>query len=197
MTRLHDTSGLRLAGLVILIGVSMLSESRVALAANESCERTDVSEVTSPDARWVARIYGKLCDLGITSSAAVLVDLVRAQAPDTPVTVLSIDMPSNKGLWPHAKWEGAGRIVLELPSNANIALQMANFQNIDIQVRFCTGDPTERDRWLAYRAAYHKWIADMSAWTQARSRDPGAAGPQPRAPTPPGARPVDASCSPQ
>ena len=193
---MHDKPGLRLAGLLILICLSIFPGSRVALAADEGCERTDVSEVSSPDDHWVARIYGKLCDLGITSSAAVLVDLVRAQVPDTPVTVLSIDMPSNKGLWPRAKWEGAGRIVLELPSNANIALQMANFQNIDIQVRFCTGDPTERDRWLAYRAAYHKWIADMTAWTQARSRDPGTAGPQPRAPTPPGTRAVDPSCLP-
>jgi hypothetical protein len=58
------------------------------------------------------------------------------------------------------QWESSKKIIVQLPPNANIALQMANFQNIEIQVRFCPGDPAERERWLAYNAAYHQWTKE-------------------------------------
>ena len=85
-------------------------------------------------------------------------------------------------------------IRIRLPRSANIALQMANFQNIEVQVSFCPGDPAERERWLAYRSAYHKWVSDMAVWSQAKKRDPNAAGLEPVPPTPPPGANPDSSC---
>ncbi|MFL6605063.1 MAG: hypothetical protein ACJ8R9_27540 [Steroidobacteraceae bacterium] len=129
------------------------------------------------------------------SSAAVLVDLARPEAPDNAVTVLSIDMPSEKALWPRVQWESSKKIIVQLPAKANVAVQMANFQNIEIQVRFCPGDPTERERWAAYRAAHHKWTRDMAAWSQMRNRDSASQSSKPVAPQPPEGRAPDSACA--
>src|SRR5262249_47050774 len=144
------------------------------------CERMDTSELSSPDARWFVRVYGKVCDLGIESSAAVIVDLALSESPDSAVTILSVDMPADKLGWPKPKWESSNRIIVQLPGSANIALQMAKVQNIEIALRFCPGGQAERDRWLVYKAAYRKWAGDVAAW--ARLSRQGAAGAKPAAP---------------
>lgn len=180
-----------------LIWTLLAFDSQLAFANDgESCDREGMKEFRSTDGRWIARVYGKTCDLGIMTSAAVLVDLVQAGVPDSAVTVLSIDMPTSENLWPKVQWESPNRLVIQLPANANIALQMANFQNIAIQVRFCPEDSAERSRWLAYRAEYRKWIADMAAWTQTKRRDPDSAGPEPIVPKAPKGREPVSSCEP-
>lgn len=174
---------------------SLFFRPNVAHAGDaDNCEHIDASEFWSPDAHWVARLYGYICNLGIMSSAAVKVDLVSAALPDSPVTILSVDMPSDKRHWPEPKWESPQALVIQLPSSANIALQMARFQNIEVQLRFCPSDPAIRDRWLAYRATYHQWVVDMAAWSRLRNQDPSKAGPEPVVPKPPEGREPDASC---
>lgn len=90
--------------------------------------------------------------------------------------------------------ESSKKIAIQLPSNANIALQMANFQNIEVQVRFCPSDAAVRERWLVYSAAYHKWIADTAAWSQVKRRGPNAVGLEPVPPRPPSGGNPDFSC---
>ena len=176
---------------------SLLLVGRFALANDtNNCERMNTAEFKSPDAAWVAHLYGKVCDLGISSSAAVIVDLARTGAADAGTSVFSIDMPSDPSLWPRPRWESPKLLIIQLSSNVNVALQMSNFQDIRIQVLFCPVDPAKRNQWLAYRAAYHKWIEDMAAWSQTRKRDPGAAGPEPSQPMPPEGRKPDSSCQP-
>ena len=165
-----------------------------AQGANK-CEQIDVTEFKSPDARWFARRYGYVCDLGIMTSAAVKVDLVLAAAPGSAsTTILSVDMPSDKLQWPKPEWEAPKKLVLQLPASTNIALQMASFQGVEIQLRFCPGDSAIRDRWLTYKSAYHQWVVDMATWSKLRSQDPRAAGPEPVAPKPPEGAQPDASC---
>jgi hypothetical protein len=117
-----------------------------------------------------------------------------ATSPESSVTILSVDMPSDKRKWPKPEWESSKKIVIQLPGSANIALQVASFQNIEIQLRFCPSDPANRDRWVAYKAAYHQWVVDMAAWSRLVSQDPHTAGPKPVSPTPPEGRQPDASC---
>lgn len=158
------------------------------------CTRTGASVMRSPDGEWVARVYGKLCDLGIESSAAVMVDLARAKLPGSAVTVLSVDMPSNKSLWPKPIWVSAKELLIQLPASANVALQMASLQGIAISLKFCPSASTDRGEWLAYRAAYHKWIEDTAAWIRTEKRNPRTAGPKPVQPKPPEAQ--GNSCTP-
>jgi hypothetical protein len=155
----------------------------------------NTSEYVSTDRHWVARVYGKVCDLGITSSAAIIVELARTELSDSGTPVFSMSMPSDKSAWPRPQWQSARRLAIAVPSNADIALHMASYQNVEIQVRFCPAEPGVRDRWLAYKAAYHKWIQDIAAWSQASARDPGAAGPKPAQPTPPGGLKPDSACT--
>jgi len=180
---------------LMLICASLLWWPHLTRAQDANkCERSDTTEFRSPDAHWIARLYGNICDLGIMSSAAVKIDLAPAAAPNSSVTILSVDMPSDKPHWPKPEWESSKKIVVQLPTSANIALQMASFQSIEVQLRFCPGDPAIRDRWLAYKAAYHQWVVDMAAWSRSRNQDPRTAGPEPAAPRPPEGRQPDASC---
>lgn len=180
---------------LMLIYAALLFRPNPTRAEDASkCDRTDSAEFWSPDARWVVRRYGNICDLGIMSSAAVKLDLALATSPNSSVTILSVDMPSDKLQWPKPEWESSKKIVIQLPSSANIALQVASFQNIEIQLRFCPGDPANRDRWVAYKAAYHQWVVDMAAWSRLQNQDPHTAGPKPVSPTPPEGRQPDASC---
>lgn len=180
---------------VVLISTSGLLSSAPAKAnAPDNCQRIDTTELPSPDARWIARVYGKICDLGITSSAAVLVDLSRAGVKESPTTVLSIDMPADKKQWAKPKWETSQRLAIQLPGSANIALQMATLQDVAIQVRFCPNDQAQRSRWLVYKTAYHKWVADMAAWSQAKGRNSAAASSRPVPPVPPEGHEPDPSC---
>jgi hypothetical protein len=121
----------------VFLCTSLLCGWHLAPASDaDHCERMNSSELTSPDTHWVLHMYGKVCDLGIMSSAAVIVDLTRSESPSTSVTMLSIDMPSDNALWPKLRWESSKKIRIQLPVNTNIALQMANFQNIDIQITY-------------------------------------------------------------
>lgn len=179
---------------LLLVAVFWSASCSVFAEGANNCESLNISELTSPDAHWVARVYGKVCDLGLASSAAVIVDLARSSSLQTRTVILSVDMPSDNSLWPKPRWESSGKLAIQLPSNANIALQMATFQDVEIQVRFCPTSPEERSRWLAYRAAYRKWVKDMSAWKESRRRDPSAGGSEPVQPTPPAGRAADSAC---
>ena len=178
--------------------VSVIAIMSVVSAAHaggrERCSLTSMSTVDSPDGMWIARVYGKLCDLGIESSAAVMVDLVRAKLSERPVTVLSVDMPSNNYLWPKPKWISAKELLIQLPANANVALQIASVQGVNIRLKFCPSASANRKEWLSYQAAYHKWIEDTATWIRAEKQDPTKAGPEPTQPKPPG--PVGNSCGP-
>jgi hypothetical protein len=186
----------RFAGAAFLYASTLL-EGRVAIASDSgNCERMDTSEFPSADGRWVVRVYGKVCDLGLVSLAAVLVDLARSGLSDQAVTVLSVDMPSDSSLWPRPEWESSSKLNIRLPSNANVALQMAAYQGVQIQVRFCATDPGERDRWLAFKAARRKWIEDMAKWARERQVNPSNAGPKPVQPEPPKASASDIACQP-
>jgi hypothetical protein len=152
-------------------------------AAN--CSRIGMSKTVSPDGRWIARTYGKLCDLGIESSAAVIVDLMNASLHGIPVPILSVDMPSDRTDWPRPNWTSSKALSIKLPASAAIALQMASYQGIRIGLIFCPGAPADREAWSSYRVAYRKWIEDTSAWIQAEKQDPRAAGQKPVQPKPP------------
>lgn len=162
----------------------------------DNCQRINASEFMSPDSRWVAHLYGKVCDLGISSSAAVLVDLARVGSSAGPTVVLSIDMPSQDSQWPKPEWESSQSLAIQLSANSRIALRMAEFQNVTIQVRFCPGDPAVRDRWLAYGKSYRKWVDDMAAWSRALKSDPNREDPRPIPPKPPDGPKPESSCVP-
>jgi hypothetical protein len=108
----------------ILLWVSLLLVGRFALANDlNNCERMNTAEFKSPDATWVAHLYGKVCDLGISSSAAVIVDLARSGAADAGTIVFSMDMPSDSSLWPSPRWESPKGFIIQIPNNANIAFK--------------------------------------------------------------------------
>jgi hypothetical protein len=148
-----------------------------------ACQRMDVTEVRSPDGRWTARVYGRICDLGIEMSAAVVVDIGHSRGQRGFVTVLGIDMPSNKALWPELQWVSPTVLSIKVPADAGIGLQMARLQDIKIRVKFCPNK--DRHRWLAYKAAYREWLRKLEAWIRAEKKDPSAAGPKPPRPAAP------------
>lgn len=167
------------------------------LAAEESakhCDEIDASTFKSPDGVWIARSYGEACDLGLSTSGAVVLELVRADNAKIRQVIFSMTMPPAKSAWPTIKWQSPNEILISAPSSAEIALQMAHFQGVEIDVRYCPRDPAVRARWLDYRAAYRKWIAETSAWTDMKKRDPNSAVPKPARPMPP-AEVVDPTCS--
>lgn len=183
----------QLFSIVILVSSGHFAWPSRADAA-ERCEHTGTAKVISPNAQWVIRVYGETCDLGLTSSASVKVDLALAAPGSSAVSILSIDMPSDKLQWPRPKWESSSRIVIQVPSNANVALQMASFKNVNIELRFCPGGLAEHAAWSTYRSEYHKWVQDLAAWGKLRAQDPGTPLPKPAAPIPPQALQADASC---
>lgn len=165
-----------------------------ASAAEESanqCDEIDARTSKSPDGTWTARLYGEVCDLGLSTSAAVVVELVHAGNARLRQDIFSVTMPSTKSAWPTLSWESPNKVLINVPSSAELALQVAYFQGGEVDVRFC---PANRAGWLEYRASYRKWIADTTAWTQMEKRDPNSAVPKPVRPMPPGPS-VDPACS--
>lgn len=169
-----------------------------ASAAEENgahCDEIDTSTFKAPDGAWIAKVYGETCDLGLSSSASVVVELVRAGNTKFRQVVLSMTMPPTKSEWPRLAWESPKNVLIDVPSSAEIGLQMAYFQGVEIGLQFCPRDPAERARWLEYRASYRQWIADTSAWTEMKKKAPGSAVPKPVRPMPPSTV-TDSTCSP-
>jgi hypothetical protein len=150
-----------------------------------SCDEIDVTSVSSPDGDWMARSYGEVCDLGLSSSATVVVELVRAGSVNFRHVILGMTMPSAKTAWPKVAWESPNKVLVDLPSNAQTGIQVAFFQGIEVNVRFCPRDPAVRASWLEYRVAYRQWLADTTAWIEAKKRDRASALSQPLRPTAP------------
>lgn len=131
----------------------------LALAApaeqDEHCDELDATSVSSPNGTWIAKAFGEVCDLGLSSSATVLVELIRAGSVNFRQVILGMDM------------------------------QVANVQGVEIDIRFCPRDPAIQAKWLEYRVAYRQWLADTSAWIEMKKRDPASAVPKPTRPMPP------------
>lgn len=167
----------------VIYATAILAHRASCAAEQNSCQRTDVREIKSPDARWTARVHGQICDIGIEMSAAVLVDLGPTEWQRGSVTVLDMDMPSDKALWPEPRWVSPTVLSIKIPADADVGLQMARLQDIEIQVKFCPSK--DRQRWLAYKAAYREWLKKLEAWIRAEKQDSGAAGPKPTRPRAP------------
>jgi hypothetical protein len=174
--------------IAILIGGCLsVSFAWAAHAEQERhCDETDVTSVSSPDGTWIEKSYGEICDLGLSSSASVVVELVRAGSVTFRQVVLGMTMPSTKSAWPKVTWKSSDKVLLDLPSSAEIGLQVANVQGVEVNVRFCPRDPAIRAKWLEYRVSYRQWTADTSVWTEMKKRNPAFAVPKPVRPTPPG-----------
>lgn len=173
----------------MIFGSASGADDRVA-----RCDEIDVFELESPDTSWTARMYGETCDLGLATSASVVVELVRDGYPTIAQTVLGMSMPPRKADWPELSWESPSRLVIQLPSRAEIGLQMASFQGVEIDVRFCPSDPNDRAQWLEYRAAYKNWIDETAEWVKnQQERDRNV--PKPIRPQPPKST-SDGDCSP-
>jgi len=158
------------------------------------CEQVDPSTFASPDGKWTAKLYGEVCDLGLSTSASVVIDLYRPNDPSISQTVLGIDMPSSRNLWPKPKWVSAKKLVVQLSPHNDIGLLVALFQGVAIEARACPASAAERAAWISYKAAYHKWIGDFATWTDKKLKDSNLAGPRPVAPTPPVSIELDLSC---
>lgn len=185
-------SCLRVASLVC--GWGLISFALPASAAEKSanqCDEIHASTFASPDGTWNARSYGEVCDLGLSSSAAVVLELVHARDASIRQVIFSMTMPSMKSAWPTLSWDSPKKVLISAPSSAELALQVAYFQGVEVDVRFC---PANRAGWLEYRTEYRQWLADTTAWTQMKKRDPNSAVPKPVRPMPPGP-PVDPACS--
>jgi hypothetical protein len=172
----------------------LLPLTRASSEAASNCDQMDVSTISSPDGSWMARVYGESCDLQLSSSAAVVVELVRAGSTRFPQVVLGMTMPSSKSGWPKVAWQSQTKLAIDLPSSAEIGLQVAHFQGIDVDVRFCPRDPAERARWLSYRTSYRQWLTDTSAWIEMKKRDPASLVPKPARPAPPSTG-ISSTCS--
>ena len=184
---------LRLAGLIG--GYFVVSFACASPPEQERhCDEMDATSISSPDGTWIAKSYGEACDSGLSSSAAVVVELVRAGSTTFHQVVLGMSMPSAKSGWPKVTWDSPNKLLIDLPSSAEIGLQVANFQGVEINLRFCPRDPAVRAGWIEYRASYRRWLADTTAWAEANKRKPASAGPKPTRPTPPGTGLV-ATCS--
>lgn len=178
---------------MLVAAICVFGSPYVQAASHDDCEKMDMEKVVSPDGRWMARIYGRVCDLGLMASAGVIVDLGRAVKPGIFTAVLDVDMPSDKKNWPKAIWKSSKSLILKLPANASIGFQAGNYKHIDIRVKFCPGGAAAHKEWEAYHAAYGKWLDQWSAWITAAKRDPRTAGPRPLRPKLPEEKP-DPSC---
>ena len=172
----------RLIGLVLFVSIVGLGPPDVA-AQGTACEKLDASELRSADDAWIAEIYGEVCDQGLYSSASVKVVLSYVAAPSISQVILGMTMPTAKSEWPTVEWGSTSKVVIDLPSSADIGLQVAHFQGIDVDVRFCP--PGDRASWLAYRASIRKWQSERIAWTEAKKRDPTFSDPEPVRPDAP------------
>jgi len=181
----------------LVCGLLLMAFALMATAAEPKathCDESDSSTFKVPNGVWTARLYGETCDLGLSSSASVVIELVRADNPTSRQVILGMTMPPTKAGRPRLAWESPNKILIDLPSSAEIGLQMAYFQGVEIDVRFCPRDPAARAGWLEYRASYRQWIADTSAWTEKRKQNPDSAGPKPVRPMPP-SKVADVACS--
>lgn len=177
----------------------LLMSFALPVTANEDqagrCEQMDTTDLKSPDGVWIARVYGEVCDQGLMTSASVAIDLVRADNVGYRQSIFGMTMPPKHNDWPRVTWPSAKKVIVRVPSSAEIGLQMAYFQGVEVDVHFCPGGPAERARWLEYGAAYRRWSKETTAWIEKKKRDPASVGPQPVRPAPPAPAGKDPACA--
>ncbi len=113
-------------------------------AENERrCEQLHKTTVTSPDGLWAAVMYEEVCDLGMTSSDAIVVDLAFPDNPSRTQAVIAMSTPSRRHLWPRVRWGSPSKLIVELAAGSQVALRMAHYQGVDVEVSHCADDPQE------------------------------------------------------
>jgi len=165
------------AFLMLMCGAGVLASN-----GDQVCKQIPKLTATSPDGRWIASTYEEVCDLGLVTSDAAVIALGQSEHSRSQV-IIGMDAPSSDSDWPKAYWQAANRILIIVSNHSELSLQMARYQGVDVEVRYCPDDPVERRRWLQYKEARAKWVSDTAKWFDQKKVNPQLTTPKPVEPS--------------
>ena len=154
-------------------------------ADTRDCEHAGERKVESPDGRWVATVQEEVCAIGTGTGAGIMVDLALASDASHAKRVFNMRVPRSRDLWPRVIWKGPTTMELWAPNRAEIMAQEAQFEGVQIQLRYCGDNPAERAQVVEYQAALKQWMKDTTEWAQKRKQDPAFNEPRPKRPVEP------------
>lgn len=158
-----------------------------------NCKETVWQAEYSLDNVWKATSSQVVCDLGLSSSASAVVKIGRGPDMKLQATVLGMDLPSDPADEPRIQWISPTKLMITVAAGSMFASRVAEYQGIQIDVRYCPDDPKLNQQMIEWRTKYQKWIQDTSIWTEKKKADPMFREPKPTLPLPPN-RPKTSSC---
>jgi hypothetical protein len=144
----------------------------------EDCEVRDLlSEVTSPDSRWMASLYSNVCAAGFVTSPSVTVELRPANRKATGYpeegVVFGMDdfgPTSRSGL--RLNWLNANTLRIVTPNEAFIGTQLSSYRGVVVNYTYEPDDPVVRQclkDWLSDTSKLKKPLRTWPEVTQTRS----------------------------
>lgn len=149
------------------------------------CEHSGEKKSASPDGRWVATVQEEVCAIGTGTGAGIMVDLALASDSSHAKRVFNMHVPRSRDQWPRVIWKGPTTMELWAPNRAQILVQEAQFEGVQIQLKYCGDNPAERAALVAYQDALKQWMKDTTEWAQKRKQDPSFSEARPKRPVEP------------
>ncbi len=127
----------------------------------EACEVRDLlSEVTSPDSRWIASLYSNVCAAGLVTSLSVTAELrpANSKARGYPGEGVVFGMDdfgpaSRSALRLH--WLNANTLRIVTPNEAFIGTQLSSYRGVAVNYTYEPDDPVVRQ-------CLKDWLSDAS-----------------------------------
>ncbi len=154
-------------------------------AEQANCEHSGERTAISPDGRWVATVLEEICDANGVASGGVVVDLAMSADATHAQRIFSMYVPRSRDEWPKVLWKSSSQLELWVPNRSAIAMQKAESQGIQVQLKYCGDNPEERARVAEFQAAFKKWMSDTTGWVERKKRDPNLSEPRPKRPVEP------------
>ena len=173
----------RVAMLLLLVALAPMAGR--AAENTRDCEHSGTKTFNSPDGRWVATVQEEVCAIGTVTGAGIMVDLALASDASHAKRVFNMRVPRSRDQWPRVIWKSPTTMELWAPNRAEILAQEAQFEGVQIQLKYCGDNPAERAALAAYQDALKQWMKDTTEWAQKRKQDPAFSEPRPKRPVEP------------
>jgi hypothetical protein len=120
------------------------------MRAKAGCDNNTIETTISPDNSATAVLKEEICSDGLFQTEVD--DYVQVARPGVEPTrdddVFAVDNNGGPKGYPALHWLSPRQLQITVPNKSLIGLQKANFQGIDIVVKFDPDDPVERERFL-------------------------------------------------